>query len=307
MIGGADIDVVDYSAYITGVFVDLTLGTATAGDMLSQIENITGSAFGDVLTGNNGANTMRGGAGNDFLVAGNGADLLIGGADNDEVSYETATTGVFVNLTTGTGANGGVLQEIENIRGSNFGDVLTGNNGANTIRGGAGNDFIIAGNGADLLIGGADNDTVSYETATTGVFANLATGIGANGGVLQEIENLTGSAFGDVLSGSVTGNTLKGGGGNDFIVGNNGSDALFGGSDNDTFRFETAAFGNDVIVDYQDNGDHISFGNLVATSFGQLTILNNGTTNVTVQIIGQSIVVQGLSNITLTASDFLFV
>ena len=307
MIGGADLDVVDYSSFATGVAVDLTLGTGTGGDIISEIENITGSAFGDVLIGDNGANTMRGGVGNDFFVAGNGADLLNGGADNDEVSYETATTGVFVNLFTGTGANGGVLQEIENIRGSAFGDVLQGDNGANTIRGLAGNDFIIAGNGADFLIGGADNDTVSYETATSGVFANLATGVGANGGVLQEIENLTGSAFGDVLIGSAGGNTLKGGAGNDFIVGNAGSDALFGGADNDTFRFETTTFGNDVIADFQDNADKLSFASAVATNFNQFTILNNTTTNVTVQIAGQSIVVQGLANISLTASDFLFV
>jgi Ca2+-binding RTX toxin-like protein len=125
--------------------------------------------------------------------------------------------------------------------------------------------------------------------------------------VLQEIENLTGSAFGDVLIGSALGNTLKGGAGNDYLVGNAGSDALYGGADNDIFRFETASFGNDVIADYQDGGDHISFGNLVATSFGQLSITGNGTTSVTVHILGESIVVQGLSPITLDASDFLFV
>ncbi len=307
MIGGADIDVVDYSGFATGVSINLTAGTGVGGDTLSDIENITGSAFGDVLQGDNGANTLRGGGGNDYMIAGNGADLMVGGADNDVVSYETATTGVFVNLSTGTGANGGVLQEIENITGSAFGDVLQGDNGANTIRGGAGNDYIIAGNGADLLIGGADNDMVSYETATTGVFANLATGIGANGGVLQDIENLTGSAFGDVLIGSALGNTLKGGAGNDYLVGNSGSDALYGGADNDIFRFESTTFGNDVIVDYQDNSDHISFAAVVATSFSQLTIFGNTTTSVTVQIAGQSIVVQGVANISLTASDFLFV
>ena len=38
-----------------------------------------------------------------------------------------------------------------------------------------------------------------------------------------------------------------------------------------------------------------------------LTIFGNTTTSVTVQIAGQSIVVQGLSNISLTAGDFLFV
>ncbi len=307
MIGGADLDVVDYTSFAIGVSVNLTAGTGPGGDVISEIENITGSAFGDVLNGDNGANTMRGGAGNDFMVAGNGADLLIGGADNDEVSYETATTGVLINLITGTGANGGVLQQIENIRGSAFGDVLQGDNGSNTIRGLAGNDYIIAGNGADLIIGGADNDTVSYETATSGIFANLTTGIGANGGVLQEIENLTGSAFGDVLIGSALGNTLKGGAGNDYIVGNAGSDALFGGADNDIFRFETTTFGNDVITDFQDNADKLSFASAIATTFSQFTILNNTTNNVTVQVAGQSIVVQGVANITLNAGDFLFV
>ena len=304
--GGADIDTASYASSATGVLVNLMTNSANDGDVLSGIENILGSNAGDVLTGDNGANTLRGGAGNDYLIAGNGADLLIGGADNDVVSYETASTGVLVNLTTGAGANGGVLQEIENITGSAFGDVLTGDNGANTIRGGAGNDYIIAGNGADFLIGGADNDVVSYETATTGVYANLATGVGANGGVLQDIENIVGSEFGDVLLGSAAGNTLRGGAGNDYLVGDAGSDALYGGADNDVFRFETNNFGNDYIGDYVDNGDHISFGAAVATNFGELTILGNGTTSVTIQVVGQSIVVEGLNNITLTASDFLF-
>ena len=305
--GGADTDTVDYAGYAAGVNINLLTGIGTLGELLISIENINGSCFGDVLTGDAGANAINGGAGNDFLVAGNGADNLNGGADLDTVSYATATGGVFVNLGTGVGANGGVLVNIENILGSAFGDVLYGDAGSNTINGGAGNDFLVAGNGADNLIGGADLDTVSYETATLGIFANLQTGIGANGGVLSQIENLTGSAFGDVLYGDAGSNTIKGGAGNDYIVGGAGSDALYGGADADQFRFEAAGYGNDVIVDYQDGLDRLSFATSIATNFSAFTISGNDTMNVTLTLAGQILTIQGTANIHIDASDFIFV
>jgi Ca2+-binding RTX toxin-like protein len=76
--------------------VNLPLGTAsslTGG--ISNIQNVIGSAFDDILIGN-GGNVLSGGAGRDFLVAGrtpstlnggDGEDILIGGflyaADDD--------------------------------------------------------------------------------------------------------------------------------------------------------------------------------------------------------------------------------
>lgn len=79
-----------------GIRVNLPLGTAsslTGG--ISNIQNVIGSAFDDILIGN-GGNVLSGGAGRDFLVAGRtasklnggeGEDILIGGflyADDDD-------------------------------------------------------------------------------------------------------------------------------------------------------------------------------------------------------------------------------
>jgi len=49
---------------------------------------------------------------------------------------------------------------IENLLGSNFNDVLTGNTLANTLSGGAGTDTLNGGGGNDILIGGAGKDTM---------------------------------------------------------------------------------------------------------------------------------------------------
>ena len=48
--------------------------------------------------------------------------------------------------------------DIEEIRGSRFGDALYGNAAANLIAGGAGGDWIDGGAGNDVLRGEADND-----------------------------------------------------------------------------------------------------------------------------------------------------
>ena len=61
--GGAGIDTADYSGSESGVTVDLSAGTGTGGDAegdtLTSIENVTGSAHNDTLTGDAGANTLE--------------------------------------------------------------------------------------------------------------------------------------------------------------------------------------------------------------------------------------------------------
>jgi Ca2+-binding RTX toxin-like protein len=85
--GGNGIDTADYSASLSAVTVDLSLGRGSGGnaqgDTLSSIENITGSALNDQLTGNAIANQLSGGADNDTLNAAAGDDHLDGGAGND--------------------------------------------------------------------------------------------------------------------------------------------------------------------------------------------------------------------------------
>ena len=53
-----------------------------------HIENATGSAFDDVLLGNDGDNVLMGGAGNDVLRGFGGRDTLNGGAGNDPAVFQ---------------------------------------------------------------------------------------------------------------------------------------------------------------------------------------------------------------------------
>lgn len=91
--GTGDADIVVFKGSTTGVVVDLDEGTGQGGqaegDTYENAEYIHGSAFDDVLTGDdksnrlvgqNGDDKLYGGAGNDTLVGGRGADLLDGGA-----------------------------------------------------------------------------------------------------------------------------------------------------------------------------------------------------------------------------------
>jgi Ca2+-binding RTX toxin-like protein len=87
MKGGAGKDVMNYSISASGVVVNLKTGVGagiTDGrDTLTGIENATGTLFKDTLTGNNGANVLRGGDGRDNLKGLRGMDKLLGGAGRD--------------------------------------------------------------------------------------------------------------------------------------------------------------------------------------------------------------------------------
>jgi hypothetical protein len=80
--GGAGTNWLDYSAYGSGVTVNLATGTATGFAGISGIENVVGSLFNDSLTGDARNNVLIGLGGNDTLRAGSGRDILIGGDGN---------------------------------------------------------------------------------------------------------------------------------------------------------------------------------------------------------------------------------
>jgi len=174
LIGGAGADIIDgdggtdtasYADAGSGVSVTIN-GTGTLGDALGdtlvEIENLTGSGFGDTLVGDAGANVIDGGGGDDVLRGGLGGDTLIGGTGIDTASFANSATAVNANLATGTASGEGadVLQTIENLIGSVGNDTLTGNDGVNQLSGGSGNDTISAAGGADTVFGGMGNDTI---------------------------------------------------------------------------------------------------------------------------------------------------
>jgi len=171
--GASGIDLADYGASAAAVTVslDLAAGTAqtsggdAAGDVLSNIEAVAGSAFNDTLTGGAGADKLLGNDGDDRLRGAAGADTLQGGAGIDTAVY-TGSTAVTVVLGAATQAGGDAagdsLDAIENVTGSGQGDSLTGDAGINRLEGAGGKDTLTGGGGADSLDGGTAADRFVY-------------------------------------------------------------------------------------------------------------------------------------------------
>ena len=304
--GGAGNDWAAYEDATSAVKVDLNLTAAqnTGGggvDKLIGIENLYGSAFNDTLIGDAGANMLGGGDGNDSLTGGKGDDTLNGGAGNDTVlggdgddyifggpgndtidggagsdwsAYEDATSGVTVNLNLTTAQNTGgggtdKLISIENVYGSAFDDVLTGDGKDNTLAGGDGDDRLIAGAGDDHLSGGWGSDYIDGGAGFDVITLDGGEGLvdlavtlqqGGNHGrdTLISIEGVIGSDLRDDISGNAAENYIYGAGGDDYLIAIGGGDVVDGGDGNDLLRasqnasgdYLTGGAGNDAFFTY---------------------------------------------------------
>ena len=167
--GGAGNDTVSFNGAFTTINANLALGTATIYDgfgsifvtnTLIGIENLTGSANNDILTGDGFANV---------LIGGLGVDTMNGGAGNDV--YEVAEVGDTVNesVSAGTDSAWSTLAnytltanvEILNLGGSgNFN--ARGNAGNNTLNGNGGNNVLVGGLGVDTMRGNLGADTFDF-------------------------------------------------------------------------------------------------------------------------------------------------
>ena len=319
LIGRAADDTVYYENSDRGVTVDLGEGTGKGGhaegDVIVGVANVVGSGYGDVLRGGYKSNQLSGGGGNDrlsgrggddHLNGGAGADRLIGGAGVDMVSYRKSDRGVTVDLGEGTGkgghAEGDVIVQVENVVGSEYGDVLRGDDGVNWLSGGGGNDrlsgrggddWLVGGAGADRLIGDAGADTVSYAGSDQGVIVYLETGTGKRGhaesDVIIQVENVLGSNYGDVLGGDDGDNQLSGGGGDDVFIFDSGH-------------------GADIITDFTDGDDLIDLSAFGLSGFDEL-VATSDSGGVTIDLSangGGTILLEGFDIADLDAGDLLF-
>ena len=163
--GGSIFDMASFFFDQVGVSADLTTGVATSAytgtDTLIGIEDLEGSAFDDVLTGNAAENFFLPGPGND----------TVSGADNfDQLIYVFSSAPVTGNLTTATVLSEGTdsAMSIEGIQGSELNDTLTGDAGENLLFGYFGNDTVAGMDGDDLLDGFEGIDTGDGGTHVVG-------------------------------------------------------------------------------------------------------------------------------------------
>ncbi|EDL50119.1 calcium-binding protein [Erythrobacter sp. SD-21] len=237
--GGWGFDTVSYRDAGAGVQVKLWVlssqDTLGAGfDLLSSIENVTGSQFGDMLVGDSSSNILNGLSGDDVLKGLDGNDGLWGEDGNDLLE-------------------GGLGNDV--LRGGEGADFLLGGQGKDTLFGGLGSDFLKGGNGNDQLYGDAGDDIIE-------------------GGLHDDV--LYGLDGNDRLDGGGDNDLLFGGAGNDALTGSWGKDIMTGGSGADRFLFgdtgHSSAFASlaDTIMDFsRPEGDRIDLSQIDAISGGE--------------------------------------
>jgi Ca2+-binding RTX toxin-like protein len=266
MDGGKGIDTFDVSGFS---------GASWNVSGAANIEIFILSNFNDEFGGLAGNETYNGGAGDDRLYGGLGNDIIDGDGAFDLAIFNSTTTGVNANLTTGK-ANGegkDTLVDIEGLLGSSFNDKLTGDGNTNHFAGFEGDDEIDGKGGID---------TVFYNSLVSGnVTVNLKTGVasGALGNdTLTDIERAAGGGGNDNLTGSDLDNVLWGGGGNDDIFGGDGNDQLVGDLGNDTL---TGGRGGDS---YWGGGGDDNFIFKPSNGLPVTSFINDATANETVDL-----------------------
>jgi hypothetical protein len=237
--GGGGLNTISFQKYTVAVNANLnnlngSIWDGAPVDALSPIpgqniytvnvQNIFGSSYND---------TLQSGQSGGVLEGGGGADALIGGGGITTVSYQHSSAGVYVSLAAGQAyggdATGDTFQNIQNVTGSNYNDILQGLPGS-TLSGLLGNDTYLYSGGGNRFVGGSGFNTVDYSSAPSSVWVNLVSGAGAVGGKAVDyytnISEIIGSPFGSTIYGSSTGTTFIATGGTNTFVGQ-GNDNIY--------------------------------------------------------------------------------
>jgi hypothetical protein len=236
--------------------VNLASDTATKTGGFANIEKLVGSSSAaDKLIGPNTTNTwsitavnggtvgsfnfsgienLTGGTANDTFKFSSGkgvAGKVDGAGGTNTLDYSLYTTGVTVNLTTGTATGTGGIANIQDVTGSPASDTITGNAASNVIIGNGGTDVLNGGGGgSDLFIlgstqgsgttvtGAGTTDTLQgANIANTWIISGSNAG-SVNGIAFKGIANLTGGTstetFKFASGGSLSGKVNGGGGAN---------------------------------------------------------------------------------------------
>jgi hypothetical protein len=163
--GGSGRDRLDLSSAPRKVRVDLGAGEVRGqgSDLVSGVEDVVGSRFGDALRGDGSDNGIDGGPGDDSMNGLAGDDRLTGGDGTDTLAFDGAPSGVVVDLTAGTvdGQGEDRVDGLEQVRGSRHVDVLRGTDGPDRLLGEGGPDVLVGEGGDDALFGGGGPDSMT--------------------------------------------------------------------------------------------------------------------------------------------------
>ncbi|MBV6633132.1 MAG: hypothetical protein KI792_08885, partial [Alphaproteobacteria bacterium] len=240
--GGSGIDAIDASGLTHGVTVHLwnsVFGTGGYDNDITGIEIVYGTASGDVFwSANNINDTFYGGDGSDtFYISKNGGDYRAGGdGAYRDLLVANGSAGNDIDLAAGTAVlisdTTGIVDTLigfEDVDGSIYGDIISGDAGDNELVGHGGDDVFFLTSGTDTIDGGSGSDAVDASGLTHGVTVQLWERIFQSGGdstYVSGIDIVYGTASGDVFwSANNISETFYGGDGSDtFYIGNNGGD-----------------------------------------------------------------------------------
>ncbi|MEM6667260.1 MAG: sulfatase-like hydrolase/transferase, partial [Pseudomonadota bacterium] len=223
-------DTVNFASLNLAMVVDLAEGTAGSADpafafgtqTLANIEVVVAGSEDDTLMGSGAADQLFGLVGDDMLFGRRGADRLFGGPGDDRLV-------------------GG--DDNDRLVGFDGDDRLNGGSGDDVLSGGEGADIFTVGDGLDRVFGGAGRDMVAFAEASTGVDFDLNADTATEAGnpnrriaIVEEVEAVSGSVFGDMFTGTSLNDVLFGVGGDDRLYGMFGDDRLIGGDGDDTLR-----------------------------------------------------------------------
>ena len=284
---GSGLDEATFEGSITNTANGVIDSETEAGILIEEGVIFDGTITNDGIIGGNGnaidaagalgsVTVVNNGSFDGDILLGQGDDLFVqnaevpiarvdGGSGSDTIDLSGQAAGIVIDLDLNTpvpgpatedGAildapGGTVISEVddfENVIGTDFDDLILGNNDINNLQGGLGNDTIHSFAGADTLDGGEGIDLALF-TAGGGVDVDLdddGNATSSFGDTLISIENINGSGAGDdTLSGNSSANVLNGQGGDDILDGEGGNDILDGEGGTDTLL---GGGGDDIII-----------------------------------------------------------
>ncbi len=301
--GGSGTSTLDYSAYTTGVMVNLSgsayttdadeatnasvtvaAGSATGTGGITNIQNITGGQGNDILIGNSGNNTITAGSGTSIVDGLGGTDTLVGnGSDTFEFrnGWGTGTTvssdsaagtsildfsGVTEDLTVTINADGTV--SVTNGNAGNPDTLTTVSNVQGIVGGSGSNDFVFADQATfdGTLDGGVGGtNTLDYSAYTSPVEANLSSVIDSATGTqgISDFQNVTGGLSANYLIGNGVSSILT------VAAGNEGAN-IFANGGVGTIIGSTGAQSTNTVVETWD-------ANTITLTDSSLKVVNSNS------------------------------